>query len=75
MGDEGSGASDRPPLGAIGDEPSDLEAEEVVLPEDAVGLAPPTRAISELPQIHSALLPSRTTSTRSCRSASDSATF
>lgn len=57
MGDEGSGASAFPPLGAIGDEPSDLEAEEIVVPEYGVGLSPPPRPIIGTPQIHSALLP------------------
>ncbi len=55
MGDDGPGAST--PLERVGEEPSDLEAETIVLPEDGIGLTPPTRAISAIPQVHSALLP------------------
>jgi hypothetical protein len=45
------------PLGGIGEEPSDLEAEEIVVPRDQIGLTPPTRAPLAGTQIHSALLP------------------
>jgi hypothetical protein len=46
-----------PRLGGIGDELSELEEEEIVLPEEALGLTPAIRAPFATPQIHSALLP------------------
>ena len=46
-----------PRLGGLGDELSELEEEEIVLPEDALGLTPAIRAPFATPQIHSALLP------------------
>lgn len=51
-------STDQQAIGGLGDdEPSDLEAEELVRPEDEIGLTPPTRAVSETSQIHTALLP------------------
>jgi hypothetical protein len=62
-----------PRLGGLGDELSELEEEEIVLPEEALGLTPAIRAPFATPQIAARCCPRRTISTRSCRSASGSA--
>jgi len=57
MGDE---AAPQPttPLGGLGDEPRETaQPEEAGIPVEELGLARPTRPVSELRQIHSALLP------------------
>ena len=58
LGDEAPPQPATPPLGGLGDEPRETtQPEEVGIPVEELGLARPTRAVSEALQIHSALLP------------------
>jgi hypothetical protein len=57
MGDEEPLPPGVSPLGGLGDEPGEGEAAVVAEPEIGPGLTVPTSAISEAPQIHSALNP------------------
>lgn len=57
LGDEVPAPPAVPPLGGLGDEPGEGEAAIVVAPDEPIGLTRPTRAISQRPEIHSALNP------------------
>lgn len=46
-----------PRLGGLGDDLSELQEEEIMRPEETIGLTPSIRAPFAAPQIHSALLP------------------